>query len=230
MKDAIEIQGFVVAPEVLSETQIEKLRQVVAQIEGAGVSKRQNVFAIRNLLDHREMQELARSAPIRALVEPILGPHCFAVRGIFFDKTPDANWKVPFHQDLSIAVRQKIEVAGFGPWSEKAGAPHVQPPGAILEKMLAIRLHLDACDAQNGALRVIPGSHRQGKLDAAQIAAQVQDGETTIVPVPCGGAMLMRPLLLHASSPSKNALHRRVIHLEFAATDLAIGLNWLHAI
>lgn len=162
MRNQIETRGFAVVNGVLSELETQNWREITAQIEGDGVSRRQSVFAIRNLLDHPEICDLARSPEIRALIEPILGPHCFAVRGIFFDKTPDANWKVPFHQDLSIAVAEKIEVEGFGPWSEKAGTLHVQPPAGVLEKMLTIRLHLDACDAQSGALRVAPGSHRLG--------------------------------------------------------------------
>ncbi|PQV63863.1 Phytanoyl-CoA dioxygenase (PhyH) [Abditibacterium utsteinense] len=225
----LETDGFAVAPQVISEAQIEKLQKIIAQIEGAGVSKRQSVFAIRNLLNVPAIQDLARSQLIRALIEPVLGPNCFAARGIFFDKTPDANWKVPFHQDLSIAVKSRIESPGFGPWSEKAGALHVQPPREILEQMLTIRLHLDACNADNGALRVIPNSHLLGKLDAAQIARQSTKNEE-IASVASGGAMLMRPLLLHASSPSQSPAHRRVIHLEFAAALLPAGLEWLHRV
>lgn len=229
MTSEIEARGFAVASGVLTQKEVEHWRETLAQIDGAGVSRRQSVFAIRNLLDQSEIQALARSPRIRALVEPVLGETCFATRGIFFDKTPDANWKVPFHQDLSLAVEAKIEAEGFGPWSEKAGALHVQPPAAILAAMLTLRLHLDACDAQNGALRVIPGSHRLGKVDSAQIAQLTGENETT-VPVASGGAMLMRPLLLHASSPSNRAAHRRVIHLEFAAADLPGGLRWLRRI
>jgi ectoine hydroxylase-related dioxygenase (phytanoyl-CoA dioxygenase family) len=151
------------------------------------------------------------------------------VRGIFFDKTPDANWKVPYHQDLSIAVKGKAEVEGFGPWSEKAGAVHVQPPAEVLEKMLTIRIHLDDTDETNGSLRVIPGSHQLGKIESSQVGPHVERGEVT-VPVPEGGAMLMRPLLLHASSPAQNARHRRVIHLEFAATELPGRLEWLNRV
>lgn len=63
------------------------------------------------------MRELATSSLIRALVEPILGPNFFPVRGILFDKIPGANLKVPWHQDVTIAVQEKIEAEGFGPWS-----------------------------------------------------------------------------------------------------------------
>ena len=212
--------GFALVAEVLKDATVSALIETLAalQIEGAA--------GARNLLDVAAVQTLARSAPIRALVEPVLGPRCFAVRGIYFDKTPEANWKVPYHQDLSIAVKQKREVAGFGPWSEKAGVVHVQPPTEILQAMLTTRLHLDACDAGNGVLRVLPRTHRLGKLSAPQIARQRQTGAEIACAVPRGGALLMRPLLLHASSPATRPTHRRVIHLEWAAQPLPGVLQW----
>lgn len=115
------------------------------------------------------MRELARSPEVRALVEPLLGAGAFAVRGILFDKTPDANWKVAWHQDLTIAVRERREVEGFGPWSEKAGVVHVQPPAAVLEQMVTVRLSLGPCGPGNGPVCVIPGSHAHGRLSAEEV-------------------------------------------------------------
>ena len=93
------------------------------------------------------------------------------VRAIYFDKSPEANWLVPWHQDLTVALRSRREVPGFGPWSVKDGVPHVQPPVERLEQMLTVRLHLDDADEGNGALRVLPGSHRSGRLSSTQIQA-----------------------------------------------------------
>lgn len=219
-------QGFAVVPQVLDESQIAALIEATKAPSTGAVSQRESIFAIRNLLEVPAIRELARSPEVRALVEPILGPNAFAVRGIFFDKTPDANWKVVWHQDLSIAVQEKREVEGFGPWSVKAGAVHVQPPMAVLEKMLTVRLHLDHCTLENGPLKVIAGSHQLGRLSAAQIAEQRAQNEEIVVPVPLGGALLMRPLILHASSPSQTPAHRRVVHLEFAVEPLPEGLEW----
>lgn len=215
----LEYQGFTVIPDVLSHSQIEQLRADLAEVGG-------NVHALRGLLDLDFIADLARSKPIRALVEPVLGPKCFAVRGLFFDKTAKANWKVPFHQDLTIAVEEKIPLAGFGPWSVKDGVPHVQPPVEILRSMVSVRLHLDDCDESNGALRVVPGSHRSGKLEADTFIGLIEWSGEFPVPVPQGGVMLFRPLLLHASSPAKKPSHRRVVHLEFAVGDLPGGLKW----
>ena len=130
---------------------------------------------IRNLLELvPSIQTLAHSDKIRAVVEPILGDTARVVRGIFFDKQPTANWKVPWHQDLTIAVKNRLEVPDYHPWSIKSGIHHVQPPTAILEQMLTVRIHLDRTDESNGALKVIPGSHLQGKLNNSQIDRQKQ--------------------------------------------------------
>lgn len=183
----------------------------------------------RNILSVPSVRALATSHSVREIVEKILGPECFAVRGIFFNKTRQANWKVVWHQDLTIAVREQQPVIGFGPWTTKAGIWHVQPPSEIMSGMLAIRLHLDESDCDNGPLRVIPGTHRHGRLSATEIAAFAKNNCVTCT-VPEGGALVIRPLVLHASSACVVNKPRRVIHLEFAAEELSYGLGWYHAV
>jgi hypothetical protein len=182
-------------------------------------------FARRNLLALAEIRAIAHSSEIRKILIPVLGPQARPVRGILFDKSRFANWTVPWHQDLSIAVNHRINVPGFGPWSIKAGVHHVQPPVDILQQMLTIRLHLDDCDADNGPLKVIPGSHR-AVLSAAELARIVEAGPRVECLIPAGGALVMRPMLVHGSSPARRPAHRRVIHLEFAACDLPGDLQW----
>ncbi len=169
------------------------------------------------------IREFAASPELRGL----LPPGYVGIRSIFFDKVPGANWKVAWHQDLTIAVAVKAEVPGFGPWSVKGGVPHVQPPAGLLESMLTLRVHLDAADDSNGALRVIPGSHRKGRLGAGEILAERRQGEPFTCRAEPGDVLIMRPLLLHASSPAVAPSHRRVLHFEFAPSDgLAPPLAW----
>lgn len=182
-------------------------------------------YAQRNLLSVPSVRELARSEPVRGLITPVLGPDCFAVRGILFNKSRTANWKVVWHQDLTIAVRERREVSGFGPWTVKAGVLHVQPPAEVMQRLLAIRIHLDESGPDNGPLRVIPGSHKEGRLSPEQIANWRRKECFTCI-IPRGGALLMRPLLLHASSACMVPKARRVIHLDFAADGLPEGLQW----
>jgi ectoine hydroxylase-related dioxygenase (phytanoyl-CoA dioxygenase family) len=92
--------------------------------------------------------------------------------------------------------------------------------------MLTIRVHLNDCTEDNGALRVIPYSHRRGRLAAEQIEQAVSVNRPVICVAPCGSALLMKPLLLHASSAARSPSHRRIIHVEFASADLPAGLRW----
>lgn len=231
MADGVAQAGYAVVETAISGAAVTQLVAAVeAAANGAELGTHQrggSVYALRNLLETiPAVAQFAASESLRHLVTPILGPGAFPVRGIWFDKTPGANWRVGWHQDLAIAVRERRDVAGFGAWSGKDGVPHVQPPDFILEQMLTVRLHCDDCDETNGCLRVLPGSHRQGRLDAEGVAAWRSEHQSAAVPVRRGGVLLMRPLLLHASSPAQVPGHRRVLHIEYAAQTLPGGLQW----
>ena len=102
---------------------------------------------------------------------------------------------------------------------------HVQPPAEVLEHMVSVRFHLDDCGEENGALRDIPGSHLRGRIPEEDIPAMRETPEV-VCAVAVGGALLMRPLLLHASSPSRVPGHRRVVHLDYASVQLPNGMRW----
>jgi ectoine hydroxylase-related dioxygenase (phytanoyl-CoA dioxygenase family) len=212
---AIERDGFAILQSCLNELTVTRLCESLDDTQ----------YGQRNLLREPVIQELATSRGVRGLVASVLGPNCFAVKGILFNKTQKSNWKVPWHQDLTITVQERIEAEGFGPWTIKGGVVNVQPREDVLRGILAIRIHLDANDHQNGPLRVIPGSHKHGRLTAEQIA-KWDKSEAVPCLVPRGGALLMRPLLLHASSTCLLPKSRRVIHLEYSSLDLPYELLW----
>jgi hypothetical protein len=212
--------GFAVVRGVLDADKQRQLHGALGPVGGAGR---------RGLLALPAVADLARSPQLLALVRPHLAAEPFPVRAIYFDKSPETNWLVPWHQDLSLAVRATAEVPGFGPWSTKDGIPHVQPPVGLLQQMLTVRLHLDDADESNGALRVLPGSHRFGRLSADRIQQVRCEQPDFLCTLTAGDAMLMRPLLLHASGRSSSSRHRRVLHIEYAAFTLPSGLSWHEA-
>jgi hypothetical protein len=228
LRNEVKKNGFAICEDVLSPEAITGLLGVLGSIDELGsLEKRGAIFAVRNLLDTSfEVRELANSGMVRGLVDAVLGPGSFAVRGLLLDKIPEANWKVPWHQDVTIAIQEKVEADGFGPWSIKADVLHVRPPAYVLEQMISVRLHLDPCGEENGALRVIPGSHVQGRIPEEKIVTIREEVPERICSVKAGDALLMRPLLLHASSPSRLPGHRRIVHLDFANVKLPNGMRW----
>lgn len=224
MIDQLDKDGFAIVPAVLRSAAVERLTAAVLPVAALLKPRRGGV---RNLPDAvAEVRALAASDEIMALVKTALGERAFPVRGILFDKTGGANWKVPWHQDLTIAVREHRDVPGFGPWTVKDAVPHVQPPVEILQNMLAVRVHLDRCGPDNGPLCVLPGSHRHGRLAPEAIDAIRKVTDAVMCVANPGDAILMRPLLLHASPAATVPSHRRVIHLEYAACDLPRPLAW----
>ena len=190
-------------------------------------SAKSRIGGVRNLLrSNVRVGEFARSPGLTPLLQEFANSSVFPVRAILFDKTPEANWLVPWHQDLTIAIEERIETPGFTDWSVKDGVLHVHPPHEVLESMITMRLHLDDCGADNGALKVIPGSHLHGKLNVIQITDWTCKQMAVTCVAPKGGGLLMRPLLLHSSSSAQNPLHRRVLHIEYATQKLPNGLKW----
>jgi len=216
---ALDRDGFCIVPNVLGDVQIARLIDVLDAASITRSRRGEDFFGARNLLAIPEIRALAHAPQILDLVQPILGSGAKAVRGIFFDKTQGANWPVAWHQDLTLAVGERRDIPGWTNWSVKGGVHHVQPPVCVLQKMLTLRIMLDDCGPDNGPLRVLPGSHALGRLTREQITdlrASTQEQECL---GEAGDVLVMRPLLLHASSAANNPHHRRVIHLEYAAAD-----------
>lgn len=149
------------------------------------------------------------------------------MRALAFDKTAEANWAVGWHQDRTIAVRERVEAPGFGPWSVKDGVPHVEPPFAMMADMITMRIHLDECGPGNAPLRVALGSHRFGRVASAEAAARAAECEELICLATACDVWVYRTPVLHASKPSSAAGRRRVLQLDFSDKTLPAGLNWL---
>ena len=217
MNDEVEQHGFRIISGVIKAADQQELLSALGPVSGAGR---------RGLLALPPVASLGRSARLLDLVRPHLTSEPFPVRAIYFDKSPEANWAVSWHQDLTLAVRARAEVPGFGPWSTKDGIPHVQAPVELLQQMITVRLHLDDADESNGALRVLPGTHRLGRLSSERVQELRTQHSDFLCAVSAGSVMLMRPLLLHRSSRSTSTRHRRVLHIEYAAFTLPPSLHW----
>lgn len=187
----------------------------------AGAAGGRHAALPTSVLDHA-----ARHPALLALAAELAGSHARLVRATAFDKTGAANWFVPWHQDRTIAVRRRIDAPGFTHWTAKDGEIHVEPPADLLASMVTLRIHLDDCDAENGPLECVLGSHALGRLDRAGIDHVVATRPSRLLLAARGDIVAMRPLTVHRSQRALHPSRRRVLHLEFATRELPHGLAW----
>jgi len=219
--------GFAVVPGIFTSQEVAAILQEIERADSLKDTFRKSVglFAIRQFLKEiPETRALIFNARLKQLINRLFGSNYFVVKSIYFDKPAASNWFVSYHQDLTISVDRKAAVAGFGPWTVKQDQFAVQPPVPLLENIFTVRIHLDDTDAANGALNVVPGSHRKGIYRPENIDWAVEKEHTCCVPE--GGIMIMQPLLLHSSGRTQNSRSRRVIHIEFSDRELPNGLKW----
>lgn len=170
---------------------------------------------------------LNAGGPIGAIAAQALDDSPQPVRAILFDKTPDANWSLVWHQDRVVAVRERVEVEGFGPWSRKHGALHVAPPFEVLRAMITLRVHIDPVTQTNAPLLIAPRSHRLGRIPEIEIPAAVaRCGVATCLAEP-GDVWAYATPILHASERATKPSHRRVLQVDYAVGELPGGLAWL---
>ena len=206
----LESSGYELVPSVLHPREVDELAARLPAVQRGGV---------RSLLDEAAVRAIATDLRLRRLV----GSGFFAVRAVLFDKVPGSNWALGWHQDLAIAARERRDVAGFGPWTVKDGVPHALAPVELLAEMVTLRVHVDDCGAECGPLRVKPGSHRAGRIDDAEVGRWTAED---VCVAGRGDVLVLKPLLLHASSSSASTTHRRVLQLELARSELPDGLQW----
>ena len=170
---------------------------------------------------------LSPTGPVGRIPAAVLGSGCQPVRAILFDKSAETNWSLGWHQDRTIAVQDRIEVSGFEPWSLKSGMVHVEPPFDLLAGMLTLRVHLDAVPETNAPLLIAPASHIRGRIPGPDIPHAVE--QCGIVPclAEAGDVWQYSTPILHPSDAAVEPLHRRVLQVDYSASALPGGLQWL---
>ena len=155
-----------------------------------------------------------------------LTPKAMAVRIVAFNKSERANWGVPWHQDRVIAVAEKVDVAGYTNWTNKSGTWHCEPPQSILDEMLFVRVHLDDTDQSNGAMEIAVGSHSVGIVPAAKAEEMANTHPIETCVARRGDVLILKMLTLHSSKPAKVPSGRRVLRIDFSASQLPPPLSW----
>jgi hypothetical protein len=200
--------GYWLEPAVISGTECD---ESVAALS----SSRRSRAGVRHLMSHPAVAAIANDPRLQSIALKALGSAAIPFRATLFEKTGDKNWLIAWHQDTALPLESKFNAPGWGPWSEKDRITYAHAPASALERVIALRLHLDASASTNGPLRVIPNTHRSGVLDDDAVLARVKKGPQVDCPAPRGSILAMCPLLIHASPKAASADPRRVLHIEY---------------
>ena len=206
--------GFAIVPGIFGATELDGIAR-----ELASASLRRSRAGVRHLLSIPAVATLSQDQRLIGLAARVLGGRPVPFSATLFDKSPEANWLVAWHQDTALPLLERRDAEGWGPWSEKDGVLYAHAPAMALSQVVAIRIHLDDSTSENGPLRVLPGTHELGVLSDREIRAVAERVEPVTCTVGRGGLIIIRPLLLHASSKVVAAASRTVIHLQYAASS-----------
>jgi ectoine hydroxylase-related dioxygenase (phytanoyl-CoA dioxygenase family) len=214
-------QGFTIVEAVLGGTEVAELSRT---LETSDLDRSR--AGARHLMNRPAVSAVAADPRMVAIARWFLGETAIPYKATLFDKSPARNWLVAWHQDTALPLSERREIPEWGPWSTKAGVTYALAPASALAQVVALRLHLDDSRADNGPLRVLPGTHTLGLLTESDIARLTTEISAVDCTVPTGGVIAMRPLIVHASSKADSDLPRRVLHVEYARSlDLGDGLK-----
>lgn len=216
MKESIEKEGRLWARAALNTHDLELLEKALGSQTGAGSRLDWSDALIDAAGVSSKLNDLARRVLVGA--KP--------VRFIFFNKTPDVNWSLPWHQDRVIAVENKTEAKGFNHWSQKAGTWHCEPPVEVLENMIFVRVHLDDTNEVNGSLEISIGSHKFGKILSGDIENTVARLPKEMCSSKRGDVLFVKALTLHRSMVSRSSAPRRALRIDYANHDLPHPMVW----
>ena len=202
--------GYQIVPHVLAN---EECDQLIGRLSAADVVRSR--AGARHLLSIPEIGNVATDPRIVDSIRDALGLTPVPFRATLFEKTQETNWLIAWHQDTALPLEERFEAPDWGPWSVKAGIHYAHAPAWAIGRVVALRIHLDESGANNGSLRVLPGSHRLGVLTDEAVHRLSNESSAVECIVPKGGVLVMRPLIVHASSKSIGA-PRRVLHIEYA--------------
>jgi hypothetical protein len=217
-RETIEENGFAVVPGLFSSDCMDRLLEAVDRL-----APRRSRAGIRHALGLIPVAGVARQAQVIGLARAVIGADAFPFRATLFDKSSQSNWLVVWHQDTALPLRERVDAPGWGPWSVKEGIHYAHAPAVALSQVLALRIHLDDSNLENGPLRVLPRTHTLGVLSDDRLHELSKEIAPVDCVVPKGGVVMMRPLVVHASSKSQADVPRRVLHIEYAASVSIAG-------
>ena len=203
VRETWERDGYVSPLRVFDETTAKAHRAVMEQTE-AEHGKLHYKYKMHSVL--RSPWEIATNETLLDAVEAILGPNILLYNVCYIVKEPAATTFISWHQDLTY-------------W------------GLSNDNQVSAWVALSPSTAQSGCMRMIPGSHKQGRVNHSEIKSDdnalalgqtvqgVDESRSVLTPLSPGEASLHHGWTLHASMPNESEDRRIGVNIQYLATD-----------
>jgi ectoine hydroxylase-related dioxygenase (phytanoyl-CoA dioxygenase family) len=198
-KRQLEEQGYLILPDFLSEAEVEQYRARVEELfaeegdrSGGEFKQEPGARRLANLVDKGEIFESAIQRPeVLECVEAVLGPDFKLSSLNVRSASPHSDTAQPLHVDSGELPDERGNAVCNSVWM------------------------LDDFTDQNGALRLVPGSHRWKRLP--EPGAQ-GEGEI-LVTGKAGTVVVMNAHAWHGGSANRTDRQRRAMHVYYTRGD-----------
>ncbi len=198
-KQQLENRGFLVLPGFLSPAEVERFRTRVEELYSVEGERSGNEFKqepgarrLANAVNKGEIFEKVIETPeVLECVEAVLGPDFKLSSLNIRSANPNSNSGQPLHVDSGELPDEKGNAVCNSVWM------------------------LDDFTEQNGALRVVPGSHLWRRLPAQ---GEKVDTEM-LVTGEAGTVVVMNAHMWHGGTDNKTDLQRRAMHVYYTRGD-----------
>ncbi len=195
---SLEVEGYVVLPEILPPDLIEKLKSELADAEMShtSYSTQQTRAVTQPQWISRAAAELIGFPPMIEFLSDLLGPDIVFTRG-FFQRTLPGSPGISMHTD---------------------GQPHGSDlfgyEGTCL-RLVRVLYYLDELTAERAPFRLIPRSHLCFHADASPYVRYKSHPEEITLVVPAGSAVIVPSLLIHGSHRNASDQPRELLQLGY---------------
>lgn len=211
--------GFVILKKVFSEHQLAPVRKLTNEIIAYGEKELEDPFRkfyLKHRTDqgvlydlfqrHPEFQELAKNSYLLDKLGEVFGENICLYENSLVYKPRGKRNEVPWHQDFISRPKEPLK---FIAW-----------------------IALDDIRKENGAMKVIPGSHKYGFLKWFRVKgethhdridlSQIDASKAVYAELDAGDVMIFNQLLVHSSDECDSEKQRRAYRISYAGMDEVI--------
>ena len=202
--DQLDREGYLIIQNFMGPELLGELREQIGQLflsegERAGSEFKQEEQTLRlaNLVDKGEVFQRAIAMPeILERIAHVLGPQFKLSSLNARSANPHSTWVQPLHADMAAVPDEKGYWVANTVWM------------------------LDDFTEENGAIRMVPGSHRWGKLPQDALPdLQAPHPEEILITAKAGAVVVMNAHVWHGGTANHTANPRCAMHAFYARWD-----------